>query len=123
MGVGEVVGREGVGGGVSEWIRVWKCVEKSRRFLFEGGCEATASVVERNCFDRARVDVSHAASDLFVPSGFDGFVAGVVEALDEGASEVRAFRSGKGERLFQKIGGFLCHKRNSTSKNGRMPQE
>jgi|HubBroStandDraft_1064217.scaffolds.fasta_scaffold70834_2 hypothetical protein len=30
MGVGEAVGREGVGGGVSEWIRVWKCVEKSK---------------------------------------------------------------------------------------------
>jgi hypothetical protein len=37
MGVGEVVGREGVGGGVSEWIRVWKCVEKSKTgFIFRG---------------------------------------------------------------------------------------
>ncbi len=30
MGVGEVVGRKRVGGEVSEWIRVWKCVEKSK---------------------------------------------------------------------------------------------
>jgi hypothetical protein len=35
MGVGEVAGMEGVGGGVSGLIRVWKCVENSISPVFD----------------------------------------------------------------------------------------
>jgi hypothetical protein len=102
MGVVEVVGREGVGGEVSWLIRVWKSVEKSLKCLFENECEAAARLIERNRLDSGRFDVSHAASGLFVPSDFDGFVASIIEALDKGASEVSRSDAGRARAFFRR---------------------
>jgi hypothetical protein len=68
-----------------------------------------AGFFEGDGFNFAGVDVGHAALDFFVPGGFDGGIVGFVEAFDEGAGEVSAFRDGKGKSFFQKFGGFLGH--------------
>jgi len=67
---------------------------------FHGRREATAGFFEGDGFDFAGVDVGHAPLDFFVPGGFDGRILGFVEAFDEGAGEVSAFRDGEGKSFF-----------------------
>jgi hypothetical protein len=65
-----------------------------------GGGEATAGFFEGDWFNFAGVDIGHAALDFFVPGGFYGGIVGFVEAFDEGAGEVGAFRYGEGKSFF-----------------------
>jgi hypothetical protein len=78
--------------------------------------EALAGSLQRKGFDFARIDVSHAAGDFFVPSGFDRRILRVVQALDEGTSEVSALGDGKREGFFQESRSFLAHAIDCASK-------
>jgi hypothetical protein len=82
---------------------------RRRQRSFENGREAATSFFCRNRFDGAGVNLSHAAADFFIPSGGDGLILHIVQAFEERANEVGAFRCGKRESLFQKFRGFLGH--------------
>lgn len=71
--------------------------------------ETTAGFSEGNGLDFAGIDIGHAASDFFVPSGFDGGIVGFVKALDKGASEISALRHGERKGLFQEFRCFLSY--------------
>jgi hypothetical protein len=83
--------------------------EEAGQGSFHGRVKATAGSFEGDGCDFAGVDVGHAGLDFFVPGGFDGGIVGFVEAFDEGAGEVSAFRDGERKSFFQKLGGFLGH--------------
>jgi hypothetical protein len=62
-----------------------------------------------NRLDAACVEIFHAPDDFSFPGGFDRFVFGVIQTLDQGASEVGAVRHREFERLLQKFGYSSAH--------------
>lgn len=63
---------------------------------FDGGRKAAAGFVERNRLNLSRIELRHAAGDFFVPCRSDRIIFGIVQAFDEGASQVGALLDRQG---------------------------
>lgn len=71
--------------------------------------EASLGFLEQDWLDLARIEVRHAAGDLFVPSSGDGIVFRVVQTLNQRAREVGALVYWQSECFLQELGGFTAH--------------